>query len=107
MSRFHVRCRTWACKARRVLKKHPSQYYRQPKCESCGRTGEVWRVDRWMQERNTRLLGCTCAGYAWAGYMSGAMHRRGSLKCWYRADGTQRVPEDEDYYNEVNDEDRS
>ncbi|MFT0167513.1 hypothetical protein ACLKMY_00595 [Paraburkholderia mimosarum] len=50
-----------------------------------------------MMKRNTRVTGCTCQGYPWAGLMSGAMHRRGSLWCWYRANGEQREPGDPDF----------
>lgn len=45
-----------------------------------------------------RTLGCMCSGYSWAGNMTGAMHRRGSLRCWYRADGTQRAYGDDDFF---------
>ncbi|MDN7419544.1 MULTISPECIES: hypothetical protein [Burkholderia cepacia complex] len=43
-----------------------------------------------MQKRNTRLMACACSGY-WF------WHRRGSLYCWYRADGTVRSPGDRDF----------
>jgi hypothetical protein len=39
-----------------------------------------------------------CTGYAWAGNMTSAMHRKGSLRCWYRADGTKREDGDKDYF---------
>jgi hypothetical protein len=93
--RHHVRCRK--CDKRRVLRRHPEQYAVRylPKCE-CG--AKDWRVDWWMMRRNTRLMGCTCAGYVWAGNMSGAMHRRGSLRCYYRSDGSSREYGDSDYY---------
>jgi len=101
VSRYHVRCSNRACRARRVLSRHPDSYLRLPRCDSCGRSGPgTWTIDPWLTKRNTRLEGCTCAGYAWGGYMSGAMHRRGSLRCWYRADGTRREPGDEDFYDE-------
>lgn len=51
-----------------------------------------------MNKRNTRLMGCMCPGYDWEGNMSGAMHRKGSLRCYYRADGTSREFGDADYY---------
>jgi len=106
MSRFHVRCRT--CDARQVLPRHPEAYLRPRACWSCGRkagdTGarewNPWRVDQWMMRRDTRGAGCTCAGYAWGGVLSGAMHRRGSKRCWYRTDGSQRLPGDRDFYEE-------
>lgn len=49
-----------------------------------------------MTKRNTRAMGCMCSGYMWGGMMSGAMHRRGSLHCWYAADGTMREPSEEE-----------
>ncbi len=57
-------------------------------------------VDRWMQQRTkkNRAMGCMCSGYSWAGNMTGAMHRKGSLRCWYRADGEQRQYGDDDYF---------
>jgi hypothetical protein len=51
-----------------------------------------------MNKRNTRAMGCMCSGYSWAGNMSGAMHRKGSLRCWFRSDGTQRNYGDEDFF---------
>jgi hypothetical protein len=62
----------------------------------CGRRD--FRPDAWMNKRNTRAMGCMCSGYAWAGNMSGALHRKGSKQCWYRADGTRREYGDADYY---------
>lgn len=117
MSRIHCRCRY--CDTRRVLSKHPDEYEITPKCRVCGyryifikdgkrkpqnaSAGEgvresIYRVDGWMNRRDTRAMGCMCSGYAWGGNMSGAMHRRGSLKCWFRADGTPREYGDADYY---------
>ncbi|HDR8962511.1 TPA: hypothetical protein QDB13_000060 [Burkholderia vietnamiensis] len=86
MARFHCRCRN--CETRRVLKKRPDEYVRQPQCDVCGRRD--FRIDSWMQKRNTRLMACTCAGY-WF------WHRRGSLYCWHRADGSIRSPGDPDF----------
>ena len=45
-----------------------------------------------MNNRKTGLngMGCNCSGY-WF------MHRKGSMFCWYRKDGTMRVPGDEDF----------
>ena len=91
MSRWHCRCRH--CDARRVLAKHPDCYVRRPRCHLPGCPGKM-RVDRWMQYRNTSPrrggLGCTCGGYWFT-------HRRGSLRCWYRRDGTWRQPGDADF----------
>jgi len=96
MSRFHVRCMD--CQARQVLRMRPDEYIRPRKCRACGKSR--FRIDKWMQERNTRALGCMCIGYKWAGIMSGAMHRKGSKACWFRKDGTPRVPGDKDFYDE-------
>lgn len=97
-TRWHVRCSGRACQRRRVLAKHPDDYKRPPACPACG--GRRYTVDPWMMRRNTRLTGCLCAGYNFGG----AYHRRGSLKCWYRADGTAREPGDPDFYDEGYDE---
>lgn len=90
MARYHCRCRK--CGTRKVLRQHPDHYRTQPKCpkESCG--ARNWRTDAWMNKRKTGLngMGCNCNGYWFT-------HRRGSKYCWYRADGTMRVPGDEDF----------
>lgn len=45
-----------------------------------------------MNTRDTSLkgAGCICSGY-WF------LHRRGSRFCWYRKDGSQRMPGDADF----------
>lgn len=35
-------------------------------------------------------MGCNCTGYPF-------FHRKGSLFCWFRADGTDRYPGDPDF----------
>lgn len=92
--RTHVRCRK--CRARRVLPRHPERYAgRLPVCRSPGCGSRDYVADKWMNERNTsprgtRAMGCTCAGYWFT-------HRRGSLFCWYRSDGSDRLPGDPDF----------
>lgn len=90
MARYHCRCRQ--CETRKVLAKHPDEFTRLPKCpkESCG--ARDWRTDAWMNQRDTGLrgMGCACSGYHFP-------HRRGSKFCWYRQDGTQRMPGDADF----------
>lgn len=71
-----------------MLRRHPDDYLRQPQCNVCGKRN--FRIDAWMQKRNTHATACTCAGY-WF------WHRRGSLYCWKRADGTDRLPGDSDF----------
>jgi len=89
MARYHVRCTI--CKHRRVFKRRPDQYERQqPRCDSCG--NRRWFIDKWMQRRDTRAMGCACLGYNWGGIF----HRRGSLHCWYHADGSVRGPSPEE-----------
>ncbi|AWM87347.1 hypothetical protein C4E04_11785 [Microvirga sp. 17 mud 1-3] len=87
MARYHCRCRK--CEARRVLPRHPDDYLRPPRC-ACG--AKSWRIDRWMNTRDTSMhgAGCNCSGYWFT-------HRRGSKFCWYRKDGTARVPGDPDF----------
>jgi hypothetical protein len=92
MSRCHVRCR--ACQARKVLRVTPDEYVRLPKCGNCG--AQNYRVDGWMNSRDTRKTACSCAGYI---YMTRREwpHRQGSPYCWFRKDGTQRFEGDADY----------
>lgn len=89
--RYHVRCRK--CQARRVLPKLPEHYIRPPAC-LCG--SKEYRVDHWMNKRDTKAMSCKCAGYV---HLTGRVfpHRKGSPYCWFRADGSQRMPEDADY----------
>lgn len=62
----------------------------------------IFRVDGWMNRRTAqnRAMGCMCSGYGWEGNMTGAMHRRGSKRCWYRSNGEQRSFGDADFYME-------
>jgi len=89
MARYSCRCSNSKCRARRTFPRHPEHYIRPPKCFYC--SGRVFIVDPWMMKRDTRAMGCMCAGYAWGGVMSGAMHRRGSLHCWYTNDGRDKA----------------
>jgi hypothetical protein len=47
-----------------------------------------------MNRRKTGLgisgMGCDCGGYWFR-------HRKGSLHCWRRADGSERYPGDDDF----------
>ncbi|MBR8027804.1 hypothetical protein KDX27_22630 [Burkholderia cenocepacia] len=86
MPRCHVRC--LHCEARRCLPRLLSQYVRPPRCRVCGK--RLYRVDRWMNQRDTRKMRCDCSGYWFP-------HRRGSLFCWLRSDGSERYPGDPDF----------
>jgi hypothetical protein len=98
MTRCHVRCRK--CDARRVLRAHPDLLaVRQiPKC-ACG--VKDWRADKWMNRRNTSPygggMGCNCGGYVALTNTVGWPHRQGSPYCYFRKDGTQRMPGDADF----------
>lgn len=85
--KYHCRCSK--CEARRVLRMKPDEYLRPPRC-SCG--SRKWRIDKWMMRRDTGVKGqgCTCGGYWFT-------HRRGSLFCYFGADGWPRGPGDEDF----------
>lgn len=87
MSRFHCRCRR--CGARKVLRRIPDDYVKQPQCNVCGKRD--FRIDTWMQKRDTRAMSCFCGGYPF-------QHRRGSFYCFHRADGSDRLPGDEDFW---------
>jgi hypothetical protein len=104
MARCHVRCRK--CQARRVLKRHPETYFkwsakelahvnRAPACNNCG--AQDYRVDTWMNQRNTRAMSCSCNGYVVLTHKAPWPHRIGSPYCSYRKDGTQRMPGDNDF----------
>lgn len=86
MARCHVRCRH--CATRRCLRRNPRYYARLPACTVCGKRN--YRVDRWMNRRDTGKTRCDCSGYWFP-------HRRGSLFCWNRADGSGRYPGDADF----------
>jgi hypothetical protein len=45
-----------------------------------------------MTNRNTTAMRCDCAAYHFP-------HRRGSLYCWHRADGSDRYPGDADFWD--------
>jgi hypothetical protein len=87
MSRFHCRCRK--CDARKVLKLKPEEYKVQPQC-MCGQRD--FRIDKWMQTRNTKAAACFCGGYHFK-------HRMSSLYCFKRKDGTERYPGDHDFWS--------
>lgn len=72
----------------------PDEYARLPKCINCG--AQQYRLDNWMNSRDTRKMACSCAGYV---HMTRREwpHRIGSPYCWYRNDGTQRMPGDADF----------
>lgn len=80
----HCRCRK--CGTRKALPRQPEQYTRPPPCPSCGERS--WRRDKWMHTRY--LASCLCDGYWFK-------HRRGSLYCHHRADGTARQFGDPDF----------
>lgn len=75
-----------------MLPKAPAEYSAPGKLPRCSCGARDWRADKWMNNRPTGRDGarCDCSGYWFP-------HRRGSLYCWYRADGTDRLPGDEDF----------
>lgn len=87
MARFHCRCRK--CDARKVLKFRPDEYNIQPQCRVCG--ARDFRIDKWMNSRDTSKTVCTCEGYHF-------WHRMGSLYCWKRKDGSDRYVGDPDFW---------
>lgn len=84
--RFHCRCRK--CDARRALPRHLDEYHRKPHCRVCGSTD--LRPDKWMNERNTKAMTCTCDGHG-PGYHH--PHRRGSVWCYYQPSGEWKTDE--------------
>lgn len=81
----HCRCR--GCGRRKYLPKAPGEYLQQPACETCGERN--WRRDAWKNHpaRKEQVCGQPCLHYP---------HRRGSLKCYYLPDGTDK-PTDQLY----------
>ncbi len=103
--KVNVRCSKRNCQKRRILPKHPEEYFkfdrklgefvnRSPACENCG--NNTYRVDDWMNRRNTTVVKCMCNGYV---HLTRRVwpHRQGSKYCYFRADGTQRMEGDDDF----------
>lgn len=97
MRRWNVRCSREKCKLRYVFPKHPDDYRRPRKCAKCG--GTKFRVIPNMARDRGKYELCTCAGYQWGDNYTGNRppHRRGSRFCYYRADGSMRMPGDDDF----------
>lgn len=95
--RSHYRCKE--CRTRHVFHFAPDSYAKPKKCRHCGST--AFRLDGWMNNRDTKAMACTCKGYVpftrnpkttvWE------IHRKGSPYCWFRKDGTQRMEGDADF----------
>jgi ribosomal protein L37E len=80
----HVRCR--GCGRRKYLPKSPGEYLVQPECATCGERN--WRRDAWKNHpANKQVCDQPCRHFP---------HRRGSAKCYYNADGTDK-PADQLY----------
>lgn len=107
MKQIHVRCSKEKCKKRRLLPKHPEEYFKfdrkkkhfvnhAPPCENCGEN--KYRVDQWKIKygRNIGDVICNCSGY---NHLTRRIfpHRQGSKYCWYRKDGSQRMEGDPDF----------
>lgn len=87
--RFHCRCRH--CDRRRVFRDDPRVLERSafPKC-ACG--ARDWRYDKWMNNRDTGAMACFCKGYPFP-------HRRSSIYCHHRKDGSDRLPGHPDFWD--------
>lgn len=94
-TRYHCRCRH--CRTRCVLPQSPAEMKRLPRCRVCGRRN--YHVDRWMNARDTACTVCTCGGSGAYVNARGVAwpHRRGSLFCHWRPDGSGRYPGDPDF----------
>lgn len=95
--RVHIRCSREKCKRRFTLPKHPDEYVRGWKCASCG--GARFREIKDRNREAGNNIQCDCAGYQWGNDRTASRppHRRGSRFCWYRADGSMRMPGDDDF----------
>lgn len=98
--RYNVRCSRKSCQARKVLNKHPLDYKILPVCDNCG--GTKFRIDWSRMRQDHKRDSCNCAGYQWSAF--GGVHRKGSKFCWFRKDGTQRMPGDADFNDPTYDE---
>lgn len=96
MARYHVRCSRDKCRARDVFAKHPDDYRTPRKCACCGGTKFCIIKDI---IKHSGHIDCTCGGYRWGGNWTAnpPPHRRGSRFCWFRRNGTQRMPGDADF----------
>lgn len=109
MRQIHVRCSHEKCKQRRLLPKHPEEYFRfdkrkgvfvnkAPPCAGCG--DNKYRVDAWKIKygRNIGDVSCNCQGYV---HLTRRIfpHRQGSKYCWHRVDGSQRFEGDGDFHD--------
>lgn len=106
MSRISVRCRNYRCQARRVLPKHPDEYFKFDrkngyfvnKAPICGCGRNDYRVDKWRNLNELGVAGCLCAGYVHLTHRIWP-HRMGLKYCWYRPDGSQRFEGDSDFHD--------
>lgn len=96
MARYIGRCSKRACSMRFSLPRHPDDYKRGWRCAGCH--GMAFRLiaDR---PRDRCAVLCNCGGYQWVRpwARANAPHRRGSPACWYRKDGSMRMPGDADF----------
>lgn len=101
IKRWHVRCSREKCRKRAVFSMHPDEYTVPRRCEGCG--GTKFRIIKDRSKEAGNNIRCSCAGRVFgavrASNYSASMppHRRGSPNCWYRADGTMRMPGDPDF----------
>ena len=71
-NRHRVQCtNTHGCGARDVLKKHPDEYKRRPRCGVCG--GNVYSIEKARRNELTKQDTCYCLPYPFP-------HKRGSLR---------------------------
>ncbi|WP_322037919.1 hypothetical protein [Burkholderia cenocepacia] len=98
---YNVRCSREKCKLRYVFAKHPDDYKRPRKCAGC--KGTKFRIIPNMAADRGKHTLCTCGGYKWGDNYTASRppHRMGSPACWYRADGSQRLPGDADFVGEI------
>lgn len=75
----HCRCRS--CGARRVLRKHPTEYTRQPKCGTCG--ARNYRADLYRMAGKDDRPTCHADCYHFP-------HRIGSGQCKFLKPGVYK-----------------
>lgn len=76
------------CAHRQTFPMDPT-LYEKPKFCICG--GQ-YKADTYRIKTEHRRVMCKCSGYAWSIHNAG--HRKGSPKCYFNADGTERPVED-------------
>lgn len=82
-----MRCRDYTCYKRVTLKRHPSEYKREPRCKFCG--GELRSVEMERLRELAKKDTCYCNAYPFP-------HQKGTLRmCDHHPQINEQVTEEE------------